>query len=48
MIITRQKLWRADLRALVRLAKWLGLHGCGCGAPECRAAIVEAVARRCA
>jgi hypothetical protein len=43
--ITRQKLARANLAGLVRLAKHLGLHGCACGAAECRQGIEEKVAR---
>jgi hypothetical protein len=45
MEITRQKLWKAAPAALVRLAKALGLRGCACGRPECRADLVEKVAR---
>lgn len=43
--ISRQKLARARLDGLVRLAKHLGLHGCACGATACRQAIEEKVAR---
>lgn len=43
--ISRQKLARASLPGLVRLAKHLRLHGCACGAIECRQAIEERVAR---
>ena len=43
--IDRRKLARASLAGLVRLARALGVHGCGCGAASCRQAIEEAVAR---
>lgn len=43
--ISRQKLARASLDGLVRLAKHLRLHGCACGATACRQAIEEKVAR---
>lgn len=43
--IDRVKLARAKPEDLVRLAKALRLHGCACGAPECRQDIEEKVAR---
>lgn len=44
--IDRVKLARADHTGLVRLAKALRLHGCACGAIECRQDIEEKVARK--
>ena len=43
--IERKKLALVKPEALVRLAKALRLHGCACGAPECRQDIEEKVAR---
>lgn len=43
--IDRVKLAQARHEDLVRLAKALGIHGCSCGASECRQDIEEKVAR---
>lgn len=43
--ITRQKLHRAQWKNVIRLAKFLNIHGCSCGATKCKLQIIEKIIR---